>query len=69
MREKFFSSPTIEARHCKGPLGAHLYCFISWMQEHGYSHRTILSNIECVSKFGKYLEQRNLISINQLHMS
>ncbi len=66
MGENFFSSAAIEARHRQGPLGAHLDFFISWMLEHGYSHRTILSNIECVTKFGKYLEQRGLFSINQL---
>ena len=66
MRDNFFSSPTVEARHRKGTFGVHLVFFISWMQEHGYAHRTILSNIECVSKFGKYLEQRNFSSIKQL---
>ena len=66
MGENFFSSPAIEARHRNGPLGAHLDFFISWMQEHGYSHRTILSNIESVTKFGEYLEQRDFSSIKQL---
>lgn len=66
MRENFFSSPAMEARHCKGPLGAHMNAFIRWMQRHGYSHRTVLTNIECVTKFGKYFEQKGFSSIKKL---
>ena len=66
MRDNFFSSPTVEARHRKGLFGVHLDFFINWMRAHGYAHRTMLSNIECVTNFGEYLEQRDFSSFKQL---
>ncbi len=66
MHEKIFLNPAIEAKHRRRLLGAHLDCFVTWMQEHGYSPLSIQFYIQYVTHFGKYLERRGVCSIHQL---
>jgi len=66
MTNKIFPIAAVEAKHRKGLLGTHFDCFVDWMQRHGYSHHSMRFNIQCVTHFGKYLEQRGICSIRQL---
>ncbi len=66
MHKKLFPKPAIEAKHRGGLVGAHFDCFVSWMQEHGYSRETMRYHIQRVTHFGTYLEQRDIRSIHEL---
>ena len=66
MHNKFFLHPAVEAKHRNGLLGAHFDFFVTWMQEHSYSRRTIREYVACVSHFGEYLKRRGIHNILQL---
>lgn len=66
MTSKIFPTAAVEAKHRKGLLGTHFDCFVDWMQKHGYSRHSMRFNIQCVTHFGRYLEQRVICSIHQL---
>lgn len=66
MASEIFPTAAVEARHRKGLLGTYFDCFISWMESHGYSRHSMRFNTQCVSHFGRYLEQRGICSIHQL---
>lgn len=66
MHSKIFLYPTVETKHRKGLLGAHLDCFFTWMQEYGYARHTVIKHIECVGHFGQYLKRRGIHDIHRL---
>ena len=66
MHNKFFSYPTVEAKHRNGLFGAYFDCFVTWMQEHGYTYHTMETNIKCVTHFGKYLKRKGIHDIHRL---
>jgi hypothetical protein len=66
MCQRFFSNPEMEVKHREGLLGAHLDCFLNWMERHGYSRKTMRSNIHRVAQFGRYLKKRGVRSIHEL---
>jgi len=69
MTHRIFPTPAIEAKHRKGLLGAYFDCFVVWMQRHGYSQHRMRFNIQCLTHFGEYLEQRGIRSIHHLEGS
>ncbi len=66
MTIKIFPTAAVEARHRSGLLGSYFDCFVSWMERHGYSLHSMRFNTQCVTHFGKYLEQQGICSIHQL---
>lgn len=66
MHNKIFLNPDSEAKHRGGLLGTYFDLFVRWMQEHGYSWSKIRFHVQCVTHFGKYLEQSSVRSIHEL---
>jgi len=66
MHNKIFSYTAIESKHRSGLLGAYFDCFVRWMQEHNYSHSSMIENVESISNFGKYLKRRGINDIHRL---
>lgn len=66
MHNKIFPTPAVEARHRGGLLGAYFDCFVTWMQDHGYSRGRMRLNVQGVTHFGQYLRRKGIRSIHQL---
>jgi site-specific recombinase XerD len=63
---KIFPNAEIEAKHRNGLFGVHLDCFLNWMEEHGYSRKTMRSYACQVARLGRYLKKRGIRSIHEL---
>jgi site-specific recombinase XerD len=66
MHKKLFLIQAVEAKHRGGLLGAHYDCFVEWMRERGYARETMRYNVQRVTHFGKYLQQRGIHCIRKL---
>lgn len=66
MHNRIFLDPVAEAQHRRGLLGAHFDCFVTWMQERGYSLRIMQDYVRFVTHFGKYLKRRGIHDIHRL---
>ena len=64
MHDEIF--PIAEAKHRNGLLGVYFDYFVNWMQDNGYSKRTMRVNVQKVTRFGWYLHKKGINCIHQL---
>lgn len=64
MHDKIF--PIAEAKHRNGLVGTYFDYFVAWMRNNGFFRQTMRCNVQKVTRFGQYLEQRGIRYIHQL---